>query len=111
MANAVSAIIEQARRARAQLTRIRQESKMSQQKAFEGGAQLAGGAAGGFLDARLGEGQTHELFGVPTALGAGLLVGLAGMADLFPGSIYMANFGLGAASYGLGNLVREKSGQ
>jgi hypothetical protein len=106
---AVNAVIAKAQSVQATLARYRRESKLNTQQALEGGCQLLGGAAGGFLDGRVGGGETHELWGVPTALGAGLLVGLAGLSGAIPGAIYVANLGLGAAAYGLGNLVKEKS--
>jgi hypothetical protein len=107
--SAVTALVERARAMKTQLQNYRTKQKISTQQVLGAGVQLAGGAAGGLLDGRLGDGETHELWGVPTALGGGLLVAAAGFADLLPGSHLVANFGLGAASYGLGNLVRDKS--
>jgi hypothetical protein len=94
---------------RSQLANYRAKQKISSQQVLGAGLNLAGGAAGGFLDGRLGDGETHELWGVPTALGAGLLIAAAGFAEMLPGSSLVVNFGLGSASYGLGSLVREKS--
>ena len=107
--SAVTALVERARAMKSQLANYRAKQKISSQQVLGAGMQLAGGAAGGLLDGRLGEGDTHELWGVPTALGAGLLVAAAGFAEVLPGSQLVVNFGLGAASYGLGNLVRDKS--
>jgi|WetSurMetagenome_2_1015567.scaffolds.fasta_scaffold01038_18 hypothetical protein len=107
--SAVTQLVERARAMKTQLANYRAKQKFTSQQVLGAGVQLAGGAAGGFLDGRLGEGETHELWGVPTALGAGLLVAVAGFAEVLPGSALVANFGLGAASYGLGNLVRDKS--
>jgi hypothetical protein len=107
--SAVTALVERARAMKSQLANYRAKQKISSQQVLGAGFQLAGGAAGGLLDGRLGDGQTHEVYGVPTALGAGLLVAAAGFAEIIPQSTLVVNFGLGAASYGLGNLVRDKT--
>ena len=69
---------------------------------------LAGGVAGGALDGKVGAGETHTVLGVPTALTGGAILAVAGLMDLVPGAEYLAEFGLGAASYGAGNLARQK---
>lgn len=105
---AITKLVERARSVQGSLARMRAENKKTEQRTLGAVCQLAGGAGGGVLDGKWGAGETHELFGLPTALTGGAILAAVGIMDLVPGAEYVANVGLGAASYGLGNLIRGR---
>lgn len=105
---AITQLIERARRIQTSQANARKRSREKTQEVYEAACQLAGGAVGGLVDGYLSDGEEHAIWGVPTALTGGAIVAALGLADLLPASPYVASLGLGAASYGLGNLVRDK---
>jgi len=108
MGQAIQKLVDYAKRMQVRQKNQNLASRQKTEQMTGAALQLVGGAAGGALDGYVGGGETHEIFGVPTALGSGIILALAGLSDIVPGAEYIASFGLGAASYGLGNLVRDK---
>lgn len=105
---AITKLVEKARSVQGSLARLRDENKKTEQRTIGAVCQLAGGAVGGVLDGKYGGGETHEVFGMPSALTGGAVLAAVGIMDLIPGAEYVANVGLGAASYGLGNLIKGR---
>lgn len=106
--SAMNDLVARVRSLTASKARDRAESQMQMQRYGGAACNGGGGALGGLADGYLGGGETHEIMGVPTVLGAGAVVALVGLLDVVPGSEYVANVGLGAFSYGLGVLVRDR---
>ncbi|MFA5436328.1 MAG: hypothetical protein WC372_09865 [Candidatus Neomarinimicrobiota bacterium] len=102
-------LVAKVRSLTASKARDRAESKLQLQRYGEAACNVAGGGLGGLIDGYFGGGETHEILGVPTALGAGAIVAVVGLLDVLPGSEYVANIGTGTASYGLGVLVRDRT--
>jgi hypothetical protein len=107
--SAVHDLVAKVRSLQAGRAKERAESKLQIQRYGEAGCAAVGGGLGGLIDGYFGGGETHEVMGVPTALGAGAVVALVGLLDVVPGSDYIANIGLGSVSYGLGVLVRDRT--
>lgn len=105
---AITKLVEKARSVQGSLARMRAENKKVEQRTIGAVCQLAGGAVGGVLDGKYGGGEAHEVFGMPSALTGGAVLAAVGIMDLVPGAEYVASLGLGAASYGLGNLIKGR---
>jgi hypothetical protein len=105
---AITKLVNHARSMQHSLQNIRAKHKETEKRLVGALCNVGGGVLGGVVDGKLGGGETHTILGAPTVLIGGMIVAAAGLTGLLPASEAIADTGLGAVSYGLGNLIRNK---
>lgn len=107
---AIQKVIDRAQGYRASLARYREKARISEERTFGAVTALAGAAAAGYADAKLGEGAENvKVLGLPAMPLVGLGLVALGLSDWVPGGTYICQAGVGVASYALGSYVRGKA--
>jgi len=98
MANLYSRAADELRKKNDQLRKFRDEKRKEGEIAAASASVLGGAALAGFIDAKWGEGEAADVFGVPIAAALGGLTAVSAAAFDIPYRKEIGAAGIGAAS-------------
>lgn len=93
------------------LKNFKQKAALSERRMLTAGEALVGGALGGIIDGKWGEGSTHETWGIPTVAALGGAAVVAGLSERVPGGEDILAIGTGMLSYAGGNYIKDAIGE